>query len=303
LTQTLEFTGERFTPECVREIWYEHIHRYAFAATLVRGRQVLDAACGEGYGSAYLATVAQTVCAIDISAQAIAHARERYQAKNLEFQVADCCSLPFPDDNFDCVVSFETLEHLEDQESLLKEFRRVLAPDGFLIISSPDKAVYTDRHQNENEFHVKELYRDELDALLSGYFPHRQFMKQKLMFHSVIWPDQDEPGVTFQHSSETGITEQQSPSQDAMYFIVLCAASEGDMPSLRSGSWFFDDDDESVYAHYHHEIRKNMEAGAVLESMGAELEQLRAQLNQQVSDSRQSTPWWRRWFPNARANR
>ena len=58
----LEFTGERFTPECVREIWYEHWHRYAFALPLARGRRVLDAACGEGYGSALLARDAPPAC-------------------------------------------------------------------------------------------------------------------------------------------------------------------------------------------------------------------------------------------------
>ncbi len=61
MSKPLEFTGERFTPECVREIWYEHYHRYVFAHGLVTGRKVLDAACGEGYGSALLATEASSV--------------------------------------------------------------------------------------------------------------------------------------------------------------------------------------------------------------------------------------------------
>jgi len=143
MSKPLEFTGERFTPECVREIWYEHIHRYAFAGELVRGKRVLDAACGEGYGAAQLARTAQSVMAVDISDETISHAQRRYRAENLEFRVADCCKLPFHDDEFECIVSFETLEHLEDQAGLLKEFRRVLAPDGFLLISSPDKAVCT----------------------------------------------------------------------------------------------------------------------------------------------------------------
>ena len=70
----LEFTGERFTPECVREIWYEHWHRYALVQPWAQGRRVLDAACGEGYGSALLARGAQSVLGLDISPAAVAHA-------------------------------------------------------------------------------------------------------------------------------------------------------------------------------------------------------------------------------------
>jgi len=93
----LEFSGERFTPECVREIWYEHVHRYVLAAEVVAGRRVLDAACGEGYGSHYLAGLAKHVTGVDISPQSITHASARYQAANLSFLQADCRSLPFPD--------------------------------------------------------------------------------------------------------------------------------------------------------------------------------------------------------------
>ena len=72
---SLKFTGERFTPECVREIGYEHWHRYAFAMPLAKDRRLLDAACGEGYGSNLLASVARGVVGVDISAQAVGHAR------------------------------------------------------------------------------------------------------------------------------------------------------------------------------------------------------------------------------------
>ena len=74
MSENLEFTGERFTPECTREIRYEHYHRYAVAAEWVKGRKVLDAACGEGYGSHWLAQRADSVTGIDVSAEAIAHA-------------------------------------------------------------------------------------------------------------------------------------------------------------------------------------------------------------------------------------
>ena len=75
MSNPLEFSGERFTPECVREIWYEHIHRYAFAGELVRNKRVLDAACGEGYGAAHLARTARSVSAVDISETSISKSK------------------------------------------------------------------------------------------------------------------------------------------------------------------------------------------------------------------------------------
>ncbi len=70
---------------------------------------------------------------------------------------------------------------------LLAEFRRVLKPDGCLILSSPDKAIYSDGQNTVNEYHVKELYREELEALIGRHFPVHRLLGQKLMFHSAIW--------------------------------------------------------------------------------------------------------------------
>jgi SAM-dependent methyltransferase len=296
LSKPLKFTGERFTPECVREIWYEHFHRYVLAGELARGKRVLDAACGEGYGSAHLARTATTVIGADISKEAISHASNRYRADNLEFQVADVCRLPFEDDQFECVVSFETLEHLEDQSGLLHEFRRVLDPGGFLLISSPDKAVYSDRHQTENEFHVRELYRDELESLLALQFPACRLLHQKLVFHSAIWSQDPDSRVALHQSASGGISELTAPVHDPMYYIAICAASEACLPDLHQGLWLFDDAEESVYEHYHHEIRKNMSAGELLASMERQLEELRATVDDSSSGPRQSGRWWRRLF-------
>ncbi|MEO7916253.1 MAG: class I SAM-dependent methyltransferase, partial [Dokdonella sp.] len=123
MSANLEFTGERFTPECVREIWYEHWHRYAFARSFCAGKRVLDAACGEGYGSNLLADVAAEVVGVDLSEQAIKHARARYGTRqNLRFESADATALPDLGERFDIIVSFETLEHLQAQEALLAGF-------------------------------------------------------------------------------------------------------------------------------------------------------------------------------------
>jgi ubiquinone/menaquinone biosynthesis C-methylase UbiE len=289
VSEKLEFTGERFTPECQREIWYEHLHRYAFASQWSHDARILDAACGEGYGSALLARTAGSVTGVDISADTIEHARNRYGGiENLQFQVADCTSLPFEEGEFDQVISFETLEHLAEQQELLAEFRRVLTGDGFLILSSPDKAVYSDRQGFENEYHVRELYRDELEELAGAVFPACRVFGQKLMFHSAIWSMDRIGRVVTQTSGEDGNISSSSIGHEPMYFIVMCAASEEFLPDLSEDLWLFDDAAESVYQHYHHEIRKNMTAGGIVAERDREIATLREQL------AERGKPWWRR---------
>ncbi|HSM68404.1 MAG TPA: methyltransferase domain-containing protein [Xanthomonadales bacterium] len=294
MTDKLEFTGERFTPECEREIWYEHVHRYAFAAQFCRQARVLDAACGEGYGSAMLAASAAQVTGVDISADTIAHAAARYgRQENLDFECVDCTALPFAQESFDVVVSFETLEHLAGQQALLAEFRRVLKADGLLILSSPDKAEYADKRDFNNPFHVRELYRGELEALIEPVFPAFRVLGQKLMFHSVIFPEGESSQVTVQTLREAGELENGPITHAPMYFIALCAAREDLLPEAAAGLWLFDDECESVYRHYHHEIRKNMEAGGILAGHQARIEELEGAV------ARSGQPWWRRWMKRA----
>jgi hypothetical protein len=119
------------------------------------------------------------------------------------------------------------------------------------------------------------------------------------MFHSVIWSDEGDPGAVFQQYRNDDISEHAAPPRDAMYLIALCAESDQHLPSMKTGAWLFDDQDESVYSHYHHEIRKNMTAGEVLHSMEAELQQLRRQLGETSGTPTPSKPWWRRLFGGA----
>ena len=291
MSEPLEFTGERFTPECVREIRYEHVHRYVFARELVTGRRVLDAACGEGYGSALLAQTAASVVGVDLSAAAIGHARERYGAEGLEFVEADCLALPFDDGEFDFVVSFETLEHLEAQDELLAEFRRVLSQDGVLLVSTPDKAIYTDKLGNKNEFHPKELYREEFEALLSKFFPVHRLWGQKLAFQSLIWSLNDGSGNRFHREGPEGVSSSPLPAYEAVYLVALCAGSDDLLPTAGAAISLFDDVSESVYEHYYHEIRKNMATGGLLEEKDREITALKARLAEMPVTN---PSWWRR---------
>jgi 2-polyprenyl-3-methyl-5-hydroxy-6-metoxy-1,4-benzoquinol methylase len=137
----LQFTGERWTSAARGQIEVEHLHRYLVARDLCRGKDVLDIACGEGYGAAMLAQVAQRVVGIDVDRAAVAHAAAEYAGANLHYIAGDARRIPLATGSLDVVVSFETLEHFAEQEEFLAQLARILRPDGVLIISTPDSDV------------------------------------------------------------------------------------------------------------------------------------------------------------------
>ncbi len=277
----LEFTGERFTPECVREIWYEHWHRYAFAADLVKGKRVLDAACGEGYGSALLASAADSVLGVDIDAQSVTHAQQRYAAQrsNLSYQQGDATALDLADNSFDVVVSFETLEHVLEQERMLDGFARVLKPDGILLISSPDKATYSDAIGHDNPHHVRELYRQQLETLLDKDFPARRLLAQKLVFQSFLWDVDTQPSTAITHTADEQGQPQHGLRYPALYYVAICARQASLLPQFAPALWTFGDANESVYAHYNKEIRNIIAAGHRIIAQNAEIQRLRQALS------------------------
>jgi ubiquinone/menaquinone biosynthesis C-methylase UbiE len=250
--QPLEFTGERFTPECVREIWYEHLHRYAFAKNLVANKKVLDAACGEGYGSDLLAKYAKQVTGLDIDKTSIAHANDRYKKDNLNFIQGSCSQLSFDDNTFDCVVSFETLEHLSEQQEMLAEINRVLKDDGLLFISTPDKKHYSDVTGFNNEFHVKELYKNEFKQLLDAHWQHQTWYAQAMMFNSVL----EKIDATNKTYATDILDENQLQYNQRfltpMYYVVI--ASKKPLEET-TDLHVFADQQQSVYEHYNKTIK------------------------------------------------
>ena len=145
-----------------------HLKRYAFAEPWCRGKEVLDVACGVGYGTAHLAGTAARVVGGDLSEEAIAYAQGRYAAANVEFRVLDAAALPFPPGSFDAVCSFETIEHLPDREAYLGEVARVLRPAGVFLVSTPRADSTTERP--DNPFHRIEYSREDFERLLSRHF-------------------------------------------------------------------------------------------------------------------------------------
>jgi glycosyltransferase involved in cell wall biosynthesis/SAM-dependent methyltransferase len=182
----LPFTGERFVPGITGNIFLEHLHRYVVIARLVAGKDVLDIASGEGFGSSMLSQTARSVIGIDISEQAVDHAQQKYGNSSLRFETGSATSITLPDASVDVAVSFETIEHIQDHAKMLTELKRVLRPGGVLVMSTPDKAIYSDARGYVNPFHVSELYRDQFHALLSSQFAHVRMHGQKVGFGSLI---------------------------------------------------------------------------------------------------------------------
>lgn len=167
---------ERVIPrEGSRPVFLEHIARYEFALPLVEGARVLDVACGSGYGSYEMANRgrAAMVVGVDISQSAIEYCCSHYQAKNLEFIKGDATSLEFPDDSFDTVVSFETIEHLADIEGYLDEIYRVTKPGGACLVSTPNK-----RLSFANPFHTVEFSHCRFSKTMSSRFSDVRFFGQ-----------------------------------------------------------------------------------------------------------------------------
>src|SRR5207245_1239093 len=128
-----------------------HLKRYEFALGWCESADVLDAACGVGYGSAFLAEVARRVVGVDRSPEALAYARSEYARPNVEFVEGDLLTLPLPDGEFDVVCAFEAIEHVDDQRGFLREAARVLRAGGTMLVSTP-RVERTER-EPANPFH------------------------------------------------------------------------------------------------------------------------------------------------------
>ncbi len=233
----LEWTGERYVPEVTGSIRLEHLHRYLIARELSRDKHVLDIACGEGYGSNLLASVAANVVGVDIAQEAIDHATACYRRPNLQFKQGACEAIPLPDGAVDVVVSFETIEHLSLQDVMMREFRRVLRADGLLVISNPERHEYSEVLGNRNEFHIKELYREEFELLLRNHFLNVAIGGQRIQGGSIVAPLVESTNCSFQtfpflEDSSTGV----DPISGILAPVyILALASDKALPEMPVG--------------------------------------------------------------------
>lgn len=287
-------------------MWAEHWHRYHAIQHLVVNKRVLDVASGEGYGSALLSRTAADVSGVDISNEAVAHAKRAYSTQqNLKFFEASCTTLPFAQHSFDVVVSFETIEHITEHDAFLDEIKRVLTVDGLLIISSPNKAEYSDARNFQNEFHVRELYRDELAALIAKRFARTRWFSQRNGFYSLIAPAANPstgaPSQAFSADDAHVITVSKStPLQPAtplpaLYFLVLASANAATIEHATIGTTAFCDAEEFAmndYKKIYRDLVSLSQKHQTLHDEMAALQREHTKLREQTSKPSINTDSW-----------
>lgn len=141
----LKFTGERVIPDLMKPMDFlllEHIARYQFSIAYAKGR-MLDIACGSGYGTQMVTKVAKKnlaeVIGADVASDIIEYARGRYHHPLISYVEADVLdkSLPTKLGTFDTILSFETIEHVENEQLFMQNMYNLLNEGGTLIISTP----------------------------------------------------------------------------------------------------------------------------------------------------------------------
>ncbi|MBZ5559460.1 MAG: methyltransferase domain-containing protein [Acidobacteriia bacterium] len=175
--------------------WGVHASRYLFARPFVEERRMLDVACGTGYGLALLAGVARAVVGADADFDALKTAlASDGPGGRAKVVRSDACRLPFADGAWDVVTSFETIEHLRDRAGFVREIRRVLAPSGVCVMSTPN-ANHTQPVDGvpRNPFHVHEYTPAEFTSELGHQFADVEMLGQTLSPRFVVspfWDDQ-----------------------------------------------------------------------------------------------------------------
>ncbi len=218
-TTTLEDTGERMIPEYHkgRNIYGAHFGRYKAGLSLVKNKVVLDIACGSGYGTQLMAGNAKQVYGVDIDATTLAYANEHFGATNVTYLQGDGVAIPLDDDSVDIVVSYETIEHIDDYRTFLKEVKRVLRPKGLLLLSTPNDVEYAEG----NHFHLHEFTYQQLKKLVGQYFPYHKDYFQTLWLSSTILPEALQASE-WEASISTTSTVPLRPEQ-SIYFFLLCS--------------------------------------------------------------------------------
>ena len=186
----LALTGERTLPDVPEEnYWYRrHQAVYEWVAERCRGLDVVDMACGEGYGTGLLARSAARVTGVDANPEAFEHARARYSRPGVGFvrDLVDSYAEPC-----DAVVFLQTIEHVEDDEGVLRHFKAMLRPGGVAYVSTPNVLTLAPAgaEKSDNPWHLREYRPEQFRSLCAKVFDRVEllglFHARKLRLHQL----------------------------------------------------------------------------------------------------------------------
>ena len=178
----LALTGERTLPDVPEEnYWYRrHLAVYEWIADRTAGLDVVDLACGEGYGTDVLATTAKSVVGVEANPETFEHATLRYTRENIRFVRTLVETF---DEQVDAAVFLQTIEHVEDPDSVLAHIRSNLRPGGVAYVSTPNVLTLAPpgKERSDNPFHLREYRPDEYAELCRRHFPQVEVLG---LFHS-----------------------------------------------------------------------------------------------------------------------
>lgn len=189
-THALVFTGERMVPnksDIATELF--HWQRYLYFRPWYEDKHVVDAASGEGYGLNYASNFTKSATGVEIAPDAVAHAAQKYD--RCRFVQEDVCSYDYS--SADLVISFETIEHLEDPAAFLQTLS---ACKGSILVSTPNRNTHSPGNSLEdkpfNQFHTIEWTPEEFASLIKEHFPTRQV---RFLSQQATWPGTIKPGL------------------------------------------------------------------------------------------------------------
>jgi SAM-dependent methyltransferase len=178
----LSLTGERTLPDVPAEnYWFRrHLAVYRWVADRCAGLDVVDLACGEGYGVETLARRARRVTGVDANPEAHEHAALRYSRPGVRFARDLVESY---DEPCDVVVFLQTIEHVPDPEAVLRHLREMLRPGGTAYVSTPNVLTLAPpgAERSDNPWHLREYRPAEFRALCEAVFERVELLG---LFHA-----------------------------------------------------------------------------------------------------------------------
>ncbi len=178
MSDNISFTGERIGPEdftSIEKYFILLLHKYNYKIArenISPNNNVLEVGCGEGFGTNFLSPYAKKIVGIDVDKNIIEHCNKKYTSSNCSFKHYDGYQIPFSDNSFDTVISFQVIEHVQDDINFISEAHRVLKNGGKYILTTPNKTTRIKKGKKKpwNRFHIREYNAIELKKLMEKKF-------------------------------------------------------------------------------------------------------------------------------------